>query len=136
MRWLAALALAAVCGGVGFVAGRASVAPPAGVVVRGAPVVLGAVGRAELDAAVGARLDGVRQAYASALDDEPTLAGEVVVKVTLDEKGGVTRTQLKSSSLPCEPCEAAAIAAFEGLKGARPSRGTAIVVYPLHFFPG
>ncbi|MFT4627191.1 MAG: TonB family protein [Myxococcota bacterium] len=123
---------------VGFAAGRLSApAPPpaSGVVVRGAPILLGAIPRSDIDGVVGRNMTAVESAYSEALTQRLDTAGDLVVKLKIGSDGKVENASVKSSSVDCPPCEAAALKTLAALAFPAPARGTAIVHYPFHFFP-
>ncbi|MFT4623678.1 MAG: TonB family protein [Myxococcota bacterium] len=110
--------------------------PPQPQVTCGAPIILGALGRSGVDAVVRAKLSALQPIYAVELAANPALAGEVVVRFSVQEDGSVTNARLKSSTLDNGPCEAAAIELFTNTRFPSPPKGRAVLTYPLVFSPG
>ena len=115
-------------------------APPMGSIggepILPKPVVVGGLPNEAVDEGVEAQMKAINACYESALSEDPSLRGKVLVRFVIGKDGTVTDTRTKSTSLrheATETCvnEVLAKATFPELKGG----GLAIVTYPFAFPP-
>ena len=121
----------------------AEVAPPTpagrigGQPILPKPVVIGGIANADVEAGVMARKDQIAQCFDTQRAQNPTLAGKVLIKFSIDAEGRVSRSATRSTSLRnhvVENCVNAEVvqAVFPKLQSGR----FAIVQYPFVFpFP-
>ena len=73
--------------------------------------------------------------YKTALAAQPGLAGEVVLRFTVDASGAPQGTQVAKSTLPAGAFQGCVLAAFGALRFPASSAGVLTVQYPLGFAP-
>lgn len=114
-------------------------APPTGGIIGGEPilhhpVVIGAIGVAEVEAGIAAHAAELHRCFEDARAQDPALSGRVLVSFTVARDGHVARATVRSSSLrhpATEACltERLATVRFPPLQDGE----TAIVSYPFAF---
>ena len=115
--------------------GRKSVSAPSA--VSGDPIILGALDKSVIDRVVKQHLAQMRYCYQKELNKDPTLAGKVVIKFTIESDGTVSVAEVKSSTLGNETVENCLCQRFLRLQFPAPSgSGTVIVSYPFVFQSG
>ena len=77
-----------------------------------------------------------RLCYENGLRNNPTLAGRVAVKFTIDRSGSVSGAQDGGSDLPDRGVIACVTRGFANLSFPQPEGGIVTVVYPITFSPG
>lgn len=103
----------------------------------GAPVILGALDKAQIDAVIQENMGKIRECYARALGDDPTLAGKLVVKFVVSKDGSVASASKKSSTLGNAAVETCINARFLRMQFPAPTGGGIVIVsYPFVFSPG
>lgn len=109
--------------------------PPPSSVVR-APLILGPIDPAVVNAVVRRHRARFNACYAAGLNSNPTLAGTVTIKFTIAEDGSVPSAAVKSSSLGAPQVEACLSARFLTMRFPAPEGGIALVSMPVVFSPG
>ncbi len=112
------------------VAGETIPRPPA------APIILGALAKAEIDAVVKAQLSQIRECYLPALRSDPAIGGLVITKFIISKDGTVTDAHTLRSTLNREDVERCLSERFLELRFPEPDGGGIVLVsYPFIFTP-
>jgi hypothetical protein len=99
------------------------------------PVVVGKVSAEAVEHIVRINYGRFRLCYEKGLRNDPTLAGRVGIKFTIDTQGFVKAVSESGSTLPAKDTIACIERSFTALSFPAPSSGTASVSYPLVLAP-
>jgi outer membrane biosynthesis protein TonB len=98
------------------------------------PIILGALDKSVIDEVVKKKLPAIRYCYQRQLNQQPTLAGKLVMKFTIDKHGGVSSATPKSSTLHNAAVDACVQKQFLRMRFPPPrGGGIVIVAYPFVF---
>lgn len=98
------------------------------------PIILGALDKSLIDEVIKKKLPAIRYCYQKQLNQQPSLAGKVVMKFTIDKQGGVSSASVKSSTLRNPVVEACVRAQFLQMRFPPPRGGGIVIVsYPFVF---
>jgi serine/threonine-protein kinase len=118
----------------------AAAASSAAVAVKPAPAAAAAprpaatgLDRAKTQAFVRSRLPEVQRCYERGKMDEPDLKGNVTLKISVSEVGGVTSAMVDASTLHSSSVESCIVNTVKGWKFPAPSGGPAVISYPFNF---
>jgi hypothetical protein len=115
--------------------GDGSSSEPQPKMVIGKPTVQGKLSSEALMKSVRRHSMRIRFCYERALQDDATLSGTVVVKLTIDREGSVTKSERDGGSLTSFAVGDCVARAFFGLAKVPPEAGTAEVRMSLSFMP-
>lgn len=105
--------------------------------ISGEPLIIGALDKSHIDAVIKKHLSEVRNCYKDGLEDNPKLAGKVIVKFVISKDGAVTSAETKSSTLNDKDVEGCINERFLTFEFKKPEGGGIVVVsYPFVFAPG
>ncbi len=100
----------------------------------GSPIILGAMDKSLIDAVVKRHLNQIRYCYQRELQQDPSLAGRVVVKFVIAKDGTVANASIKSSTLAAPAVEQCLVSRFLRMSFPEPAGGGIVVVsYPFLF---
>jgi TonB family protein len=117
-------------------AARPTKAPQVPQIRAAAATVTGALPAAAIRAVIERQEPAIRHAYSLALQQNPSLAGRVVVRIAIGPDGSVTAATIEESTLGDPATEARILEVVRGLAfPAVPGGGVAVVRYPFVFAP-
>jgi hypothetical protein len=103
---------------------------------QGDPIVIGALGKAEIDAVIKRHLSSIRYCYERQLSRAPDLAGKVSIKFVISKSGGVSRAVIDSSTVNDDALESCLQSRFLQMQFPEPKGGGIVIVnYPFLFAP-
>lgn len=103
---------------------------------QGDPIVIGALGKAEIDAVIKRHLSSIRYCYERQLSRAPDLAGKVSIKFVISKSGAVSRAVIDSSTVNDEALESCLQSRFLRMQFPEPKGGGIVIVnYPFLFAP-
>jgi hypothetical protein len=104
---------------------------------QGDPIVIGALGKAEIDAVIKRNLSSIRYCYERQLSRAPDLAGKVSIKFVISKSGAVSRAVIDSSTVNDDALESCLQSRFLHMAFPEPKGGGIVIVsYPFLFAPG
>ena len=104
---------------------------------QGDPIVIGALGKAEIDAVIKRHLSSIRYCYERQLSRAPNLSGKVSIKFVISKSGAVSRAVIDSSTVNDEALESCLQSRFLHMQFPEPKGGGIVIVnYPFLFSPG
>jgi hypothetical protein len=104
---------------------------------QGDPIVIGALGKAEIDAVIKRHLSSIRYCYERQLFPRADLAGKVSIKFVISKSGAVSRAVIDSSTVNDEALESCLQSQFLRMQFPEPKGGGIVIVnYPFLFAPG
>jgi hypothetical protein len=104
---------------------------------QGDPIVIGALGKAEIDAVIKRNLSSIRYCYERQLSRAPNLAGKVSIKFVISKSGAVSRAVIDSSTVNDDALENCLQSRFLQMTFPEPKGGGIVIVnYPFLFAPG
>jgi hypothetical protein len=105
--------------------------------LQGDPIVIGALGKAEIDAVIKRHLSSIRYCYERQLSRAPDLSGKVSIKFVISKSGAVSRAVIDSSTMNDAALESCLQSRFLHMKFPEPKGGGIVIVnYPFLFAPG
>jgi hypothetical protein len=104
--------------------------------LQGDPIVIGALGKAEIDAVIKRHLSSIRYCYERQLSRAPDLAGKVSIKFVISKSGAVSRAVIDSSTVNDDALESCLQSRFLHMEFPEPKGGGIVIVnYPFLFAP-
>jgi outer membrane biosynthesis protein TonB len=101
------------------------------------PIVIGALGKAEIDAVIKRHLSSIRYCYERQLSRAPDLSGKVSIKFVISKSGAVSRAVIDSSTVDDAALESCLQSRFLQMQFSEPKGGGIVIVnYPFLFAPG